>query len=113
MKPSAAPTTTCPCGCGAPRDAYRATTSGTTPDEARIRRRPEPADASSSDWDGTLAEATTAGGDSRRLRGIPAIGRGVAGVVNGTQPGAGYCGECGKRSGNHHHRSCVYQGVIA
>lgn len=28
----------------------------------------------------------TAGGDERRLRGIPAIGRGVAGAVPGTRP---------------------------
>lgn len=28
----------------------------------------------------------TAGGDERRLRGIPAIGRGVAGAVPGTAP---------------------------
>jgi hypothetical protein len=54
----------------------------------------------------------TRGHDSRRLRGIPAIGRGVAGVINGTQPGAGYCGDCGKRSGEHHHRTCRQNGVI-
>lgn len=30
----------------------------------------------------------TAPGDERRLRGIPAIGRGVAGAINGTRPGA-------------------------
>lgn len=30
----------------------------------------------------------TAGGDERRLRGIPAIGRGVAGAVPGTAPHA-------------------------
>jgi hypothetical protein len=30
----------------------------------------------------------TAGGDERRLRGIPAIGRGVAGAIPGTRPGA-------------------------
>lgn len=29
----------------------------------------------------------TAGGDERRLRGIPAIGRGVSGAISGTQPG--------------------------
>jgi hypothetical protein len=28
----------------------------------------------------------TAGGDERRLRGIPAIGRGVQGAINGTRP---------------------------
>lgn len=28
----------------------------------------------------------TAGGDERRLRGIPAIGRGVAGAINRTSP---------------------------
>ena len=28
----------------------------------------------------------TAGGDERRLRGIPAIGRGVAGCIPGTAP---------------------------
>jgi len=28
----------------------------------------------------------TAGGDERRLRGIPAIGRGVAGAITGTRP---------------------------
>lgn len=30
---------------------------------------------------------TTAGGDERKLRGIPAIGRGVAGAIPGTNPG--------------------------
>ena len=29
---------------------------------------------------------TTAGGDERKLRGIPAIGRGVAGAIAGTIP---------------------------
>ncbi len=33
----------------------------------------------------TIGHAT-AGGDERRLRGIPAIGRGVTGAVNGTIP---------------------------
>lgn len=28
----------------------------------------------------------TAGGDSRKLRGIPAIGRGVSGAIPGTRP---------------------------
>ncbi len=28
----------------------------------------------------------TAGGDERRLRGIPAIGRGCAGAINGSDP---------------------------
>lgn len=27
-------------------------------------------------------------GDERQLRGLPAIGRGVAGAINGTRPGA-------------------------
>jgi hypothetical protein len=31
----------------------------------------------------------TAAGDERKLRGIPAIGRGVQGVINGTRPGEG------------------------
>jgi hypothetical protein len=30
----------------------------------------------------------TAGGDERKLRGIPAIGRGVAGAIPGTRPGS-------------------------
>lgn len=30
---------------------------------------------------------TTAGGDTRKLRGIPAIGPGVAGHIPGTNPG--------------------------
>jgi len=30
----------------------------------------------------------TAGGDQRRLRGIPAIGRGVTGAINGSSPHA-------------------------
>lgn len=30
----------------------------------------------------------TAGGDERRLRGIPAIGRGVTGAIPGTRPGS-------------------------
>jgi hypothetical protein len=28
----------------------------------------------------------TAGGDPRRLRGVPAVGRGVSGAVSGSQP---------------------------
>jgi hypothetical protein len=35
----------------------------------------------------TLAGATAAG-DSRKLRGIPAIGRGVSGAIPGSQPGS-------------------------
>ena len=31
-------------------------------------------------------QGATAGGDERKLRGIPAIGRGVAGAVPGTAP---------------------------
>ena len=31
----------------------------------------------------------TSGGDERRLRGIPAIGRGVPGAIRGTRPGDG------------------------
>ena len=31
--------------------------------------------------------ATTLAGDERKLRGIPAIGRGVAGAIPGTSPG--------------------------
>lgn len=30
---------------------------------------------------------TTPGGDTRKLRGIPAIGKGVSGHIPGTQPG--------------------------
>lgn len=33
------------------------------------------------------APTATLPGDERRLRGIPAIGRGVAGAINGTRPG--------------------------
>lgn len=32
------------------------------------------------------AKGATAGGDERKLRGIPAIGRGVSGVIPGTSP---------------------------
>ncbi len=34
-----------------------------------------------------IATGVTAGGDERRLRGIPAIGRGVSGAIPGTKPG--------------------------
>lgn len=34
----------------------------------------------------SLSRGVTAGGDARRLRGIPAIGRGVAGAVPGSAP---------------------------
>lgn len=34
----------------------------------------------------TTITSATAGGDERRLRGIPAIGRGVAGHIPGTRP---------------------------
>lgn len=33
------------------------------------------------------AKGATAGGDERRLRGIPALSRGVGGAINGTRPG--------------------------
>jgi hypothetical protein len=37
--------------------------------------------------DQTIAfRGATAGGDTQRLRGIPAIGRGVGGAINGTRP---------------------------
>jgi hypothetical protein len=104
--------TTCPCGCGQPRSlTAEYATAGPSTDDARRRTRPTSVSASS-EWDGRLTEGTTPGNDSRRLRGIPAIGRSVAGVINGTQPGAGYCGDCGKRSGEHHHRTCTLNGVI-
>ena len=32
----------------------------------------------------------TAGGDERRLRGVPAIGRGVSGAIPGTVPGQSF-----------------------
>jgi hypothetical protein len=32
------------------------------------------------------ARGATAGGDERKLRGLPVIGRGVAGVIAGTSP---------------------------
>jgi hypothetical protein len=32
--------------------------------------------------------AATAGGDEAKLRGLPAIGRGVSGAIRGTKPGA-------------------------
>lgn len=34
----------------------------------------------------SLVMGATAGGDERKLRGIPAIGRGVAGAIAGTIP---------------------------
>lgn len=34
----------------------------------------------------TNTAGATAGGDNTRLRGIPAIGRGVTGAINGTNP---------------------------
>jgi hypothetical protein len=34
------------------------------------------------------AQGATAGGDERRLRGIPAIGRSVSGAIPGTSPHA-------------------------
>jgi hypothetical protein len=37
--------------------------------------------------DTTKPTKATAGGDERKLRGIPAIGRGVAGAIPGTRPG--------------------------
>ena len=42
------------------------------------------------DDDGTNGSpGATAGGDERRLRGIPAIGRGCGGAIRGTRPGDG------------------------
>lgn len=35
-----------------------------------------------------MRASVTPAGDERRLRGIPAIGRGVAGAVPGSRPGA-------------------------
>lgn len=34
----------------------------------------------------TPIKGATAGGDERKLRGIPAIGRGVQGAIQGTRP---------------------------
>lgn len=48
--------------------------------EARIER--ETADTSTT----SETEGATAGGDERKLRGIPAIGRSVAGAIPGTNP---------------------------
>lgn len=49
---------------------------------ARIER--ETADTPT---DTKTAAGATAGGDSRKLRGIPAIGRSVTGAIPGTVPG--------------------------
>jgi hypothetical protein len=38
------------------------------------------------DEEPSSAAGATAPGDSRRLRGIPAVGRGVAGAIQGTNP---------------------------
>ena len=46
-------------------------------------------DTSTSDTPIRTAQGATAGGDSRKLRGIPAIGRSVAGAIDGTKPGQG------------------------
>lgn len=43
-------------------------------------------ETSTSDTKITTARGATAGGDERKLRGIPAIGRGVAGAIAGTRP---------------------------
>lgn len=37
--------------------------------------------------DDVPVRGATAGGDERRLRGIPAVGRGCAGAIPGTRPG--------------------------
>ena len=42
-------------------------------------------EADSIDVPKTVARATLAG-DARRLRGLPAVGRGVAGAIRGTSP---------------------------
>lgn len=39
------------------------------------------------DLNSTLITRATAGGDETKLRGIPAIGRGVQGCIPGTRPG--------------------------
>jgi hypothetical protein len=43
-------------------------------------------DTATSDTPIRSAKGATAGGDERKLRGIPAIGRGVAGAMAGTSP---------------------------
>lgn len=43
-------------------------------------------DTATSDEPIRSARGATAGGDERKLRGIPAIGRGVAGAIPGTSP---------------------------
>ncbi len=43
-------------------------------------------DTATSDTPIRSAKGATAGGDERRLRGIPAIGRGVAGAIAGSSP---------------------------
>ncbi len=46
-------------------------------------------DTATSDTPIRTAQGVTAGGDERRLRGIPALARGVGGAVNGSRPGHG------------------------
>jgi hypothetical protein len=57
----------------------------------RFRRREQAvADAAKLDKlleESELRESGTAGGDARRLRGIPAVARAVQGAIPGTTPG--------------------------
>lgn len=56
----------------------------------RYRPNPNPnqavEDAIGPDTTAPTATTATAPGDTRKLRGIPAIGYGVAGAINGTAP---------------------------
>lgn len=56
-------------------------------DEANARKMVEIArETATADQPIRTARGATAGGDERKLRGIPAIGRGVAGAIPGTSP---------------------------
>lgn len=63
------------------------------------RYRNEPQPAPPPDDEPTIVHRSTAAGDTRKLRGIPAIGRGVSGAINNTTPGFD------KPAGNWHYPS--------
>lgn len=56
-------------------------------EDARNMHRIEMETATSPETaEGKTAKGATAGGDSRKLRGIPAIGKSVSGAIPGTSP---------------------------
>lgn len=50
---------------------------------------------------------------ARHLRGIPIVTTGTApGAIPNTTPGREQCSECGRISGQWHHKACTWEGLL-